>query len=368
MKQIEKTSKIRDLLTASVGEGVDLDALRVYEAIAFNTLPIRKEHTLYKGARADRNFLLEMARRVAGESVPVQIQHNKEPLPIGRVFHGEVVDQGVESELRVLFFLDPTANEQATKIEAGSVDQVSVSVMSKQLLNSVSGFDYLGPDASYENHWSGDDGKGNVLGKNGVYAQMRGLNTWFEMSLVGQGGATNARIVARDKSHFGDAYERLAASGMNPSALVLNASPTKEQAMDFSALITDISAKSTEIANLNLQVTTLTAASEAAAAELAAAQTRVTELEAQVAGQADVAALTASRDEAMAALSAVAQKVLTKAGKVNEQLPAEVAALSALIEENAAVLVIAPNGNAKESVTDLTVAPTPRASAFRSAR
>jgi hypothetical protein len=99
MKQIEKTQRIRDLLKASAGE-VDIDALRVYEAIAVNTLPIRKEHYLYKEARADRNFLLQMAGELKRESRPVQIQHDKEPLQIARVFHGEVVDMGVESDFR----------------------------------------------------------------------------------------------------------------------------------------------------------------------------------------------------------------------------------------------------------------------------
>ena len=369
MKQIEKTQRIRDLLTASAGD-VDIDALRVYEAIAFNTLPIRKEHYLYKGARADRAFLLEMAAELKRESRPVQIQHDKEPLPIGRVFHGEVKDVGIESELRVLFFLDPTADEQATKIEAGTVDQVSVSILPKQLLNSKSGFDYFGPEATSENLWSGMDPDGNQLGKNGVYGQFRGLANFWEMSLVGQGGAQNARIVSRDKSHFGESYERLAATGMDPNSLVLNLTSTKEPNMDLSALVADLTSKTADLTKAQLdlasatsKVTTLEATVAEHVATIAELNTKLAE-----ASAADVAGLTAGRDEAVAALSAVAKTVLTKVGKLDVEVPADVAALSALIEEHSAVLTIKPNGISHDKPSDLSAAVPTRASAFRLSR
>src|SRR5690606_32972543 len=193
-----------------------------------------KRHPLYNGSRVDRSMLLEMAAELGRETRPVQLMHDKDELPVGRVFHGEVVDQGTESELRVLFFLDPTANKEATKIEAGAIDQVSVSVLSKHIYNSVSGFDYLGPDATFEHIMSGTDPDGNTIGENGVYGRMVGLDQWFELSLVGMGGARNARIVSRDESHFGSSYQKLAASGLDPNALVLVASTsTRKQNMDL---------------------------------------------------------------------------------------------------------------------------------------
>ena len=366
MKQIKKTPAIIALLTASAGE-VDVAALRVYEAIAFNTLPIRKEHYLYKGARADRSFLLEMAAELTRESRPVQIQHDKEPLPIGRVFHGEVVDTGVESELRVLFFLDPTANSQATKIEAGTVDQVSVSILPKQFLNSKSGFDYFGPEATSENLWSGTDNDGNQLGKNGVHGQMRGLANFWEMSLVGQGGAQNARIVARDKSHFGQSFERLAATGMDPNSLILNATAHKETPMDLSALVADLTSKTADLttAQITLAATTenVTALEATVTTHVATIAELNTQLEAAKA--VDTAELTAGRDAAVAALSDVAKTVLTKVGKLDVQLPTEVAALSALISEHSSALVIKAGGSADDKPVDLGATAPARAAAFR---
>jgi hypothetical protein len=371
MKQIEKSQRIRDLITASAGD-VDVDALRVYEAIAFNTLPIRKEHPLYKGARADRAFLLEMASELARESRPVQIQHEKEPLPIGRVFHGEVVDTGVESELRVLFFLDPTANDEATKIEAGSVDQVSVSILSRQLLNSKSGFDYLGADATYDHRWSGVDPDGNQLGKNGVYARMVGLAKFFEMSLVGQGGAQNARIVSRDRSHFGEAFERLAASGVDPNSLVLTATatPPKDKSMELAELVTNLTNTTADLTNAKRDLTDATGKVTALEATVTERDATIVELNTQLAASkaVDSAALTTERDAAVAALSEVAKGVLTKVGKINEQLPATVAELSALIAEHSNALVIKVGGTSDATPADLSSQPSRSASAFRSAR
>lgn len=371
MKQIEKTQSIRDLLTASAGD-VDIDALRVYEAIAFNTLPVRKEHPLYKGARADRQFLLEMAAELKRESRPVQIQHNTSPLPIGRVFHGEVVDTGVESELRVLFFLDPTANAEAAKIEAGSVDQVSVSVLAKQMLNSASGFDYFGPDADIENIWSGTDNDGNKLGVNGVYAQMRGLDKFFEMSLVGQGGAQNARIVSRDRSHFGASLERLAASGMDPNSLVLIATSSKEISMDLSTLVADLTSKTADLTNAQRDLALSTEKVTGLEATIATQTATIDDLNAQLtaAKAVDVQTIEAARDAAVAALSDVAKAVLTKVGKLDlvASLPTTVTELSALIDEHSNALVIKPNGAANDKPADLTSASAPAVSAFRSAR
>ncbi|MBC2806558.1 hypothetical protein ACCS91_33390 [Rhizobium ruizarguesonis] len=371
MKQIEKTPAIRALLAASAGD-VDIDALRVYEAIAFNTLPIRKEHPLYKGARADRAFLLEMANELKRESRPVQIMHDSSPLPIGRVFHGEVVDVGVDSELRALFFLDPTADAEATKIEAGSVDQVSVSVLAKQMLNSKSGFDYFGSDSSSDNIWSGMDNDGNQVGKNGVYARMVGLDKFFEMSLVGQGGAQNARIVSRDRSHFGQSLERLAASGMDPNSLVLlaTATPPKDTSMDLATLVTNLTATTADLTNAKRDLTDSQGKVTTLEATITEQTTKITDLEAQLAAAkaVDVAAVTADRDAAVAALSEVAKGVLTKVGKVNVELPQTVTELSALIAEHSNTLVIKPNGTSQDAVGDLGSQPVRAASAFRSAR
>ena len=363
MKQILKNESILTRLRQSLGETADVESLRVYEAIALNTQPLRKNHPLYREARVDRTFLLEMAAELGKESRPVQIMHDSDPLPIGRVFHGEVVDRGVESELRVLFCLDPTSNAEATKIEAGSVDQVSVSIMPKQIICSASGFDFLGDESDISNIITGTDPDGNVLGENGVYGKMIGLRDFYELSLVGRGGARNARIVSRDKSYFGSSYEQLAASGRDPNLILLEATMRKND-MDLTQLVeqlttakADLTLKGSEITSLNTQ--------------LEASATKISELEAKLTDAGDPAvaleakdkevseAVTAKeeaeteRNSAVEALQEVAKTLLTASGKPNAEVPTTVAELNSLITETKETLasVLVAGGRAVD-VTD----------------
>lgn len=330
MKRMTLTPQIETHLRRSLGAEADLSNIAVFEAIALNTLPLRKAHPIYKDARMDSSVLYEMAAALNLESRPVQVQHDTSTTPIGRVFHGEVVDS---SELRVLFFIDGTEEDHIKKVENGTIDQVSVSVLTKQILNSVSGFDYLGPDADWDNFYSGNDGEGNILGQNGVFARLVGLDSFFEMSLVGQGGARNARIVRRDESHFGSSYQKLAASGIDPNAYVLAASATKEPEMDLSELVTKLTSKEVELHTANTRIAEL----EAQVATLTTKETELTEqvatLTAAAEGQADVAAITKERDDATVALKSVAGVLLTASGKATDALPETVAELSTLIDE-----------------------------------
>lgn len=328
MKRISLTPEIETHLRRSLGADADLSQHVVFEAIALNTLPLRKSHPIYKDARMDTGVLYEMAMALVAESRPVQIMHDKEVLPVGRVFHGEVAD----NELRVLFFIDPSEASTISKIENGTVDQVSVSVLTKQILNSVSGFDYLGPDADFEHFFSGTDNDGNTIGENGCYARLVGLDSFFEMSLVGQGGARNARIVGRDESYFGSSYQKLAANGIDPSVFVLAASAsTKEPEMDLTELVAKLTSKEVELHDA-------TKSNEALTAELATLKTERDELKAELDAlkaneTVDVAELTTERDNAVVALKNVASVLLTASGKLEADLPDTTAELAALIEE-----------------------------------
>lgn len=344
MKQINKTPEISTVLRQSVGPSVNIDNLAVYEAIAFNNRPVRKNHPLFKGAIADRSLLLEMAAALSIESRPVQIQHDDGDLPSGRAFHGKVVDKGSESELRVLFFVDKSEAALMNKIDSGTVDQVSVSIVPKKMLNSKSGFDYLGPEATAENIWTGTDNDGNTIGKNGVYARMVGLDNWFELSLVGMGGAENARIVSHDESYFGSSYSKLAASGVDPSVFLLEAS-TENHTMDPKDFIEKISNLSASNATLTADIASLTTAKTALEAQVAELQKKVDEAgtpdAALATAQADlttktaeVETLTADNAKAVEALQLVAKSVLAASGKVDAEVPKTVAELTALIEES----------------------------------
>lgn len=351
MKQIQKTQDIINRLSQSVGTDVDVDTVSIFEAIALNTLPLRKRHPLYNGSIADRSLLLEMAVDLSRESRPLQIMHDSSPLPIGRVFYGEVVDRGNVSELRVLFFVSKTEEDTIAKIDNGTVDQVSVSVLPLHIYNSVSGFDYLGPNATSDNMWSGTDPDGNTLGENGVYGRLVGLDSWFEMSLVGQGGARNARIVSRDASHFGSSYQKLAASGVDPNALVLVAS-TRNEKMDLETLVASLTETKASVIVKDSEIASLKAA-------LAERDSKIADLEAQLssidpeveATTAKLTEVTEERDSAFATLSSVAKKVLTAAGKVTDEVPETITELSSVIENTTSELaaLLVSGGRSKEA-------------------
>lgn len=376
MKQIQKTPNIVAKLAA---QGLASDDVVVYEAIALNTLPLRKQNILYKNAVTSRGILLEMAAALEAETVPLQIMHDGYELPIGRVFQGEVRDTGAESELRVLFAVSKTETKRIADIDAGIVDQVSVSILPKQILNSVSGFDYLGQTATVDNVYTGNDGKGNVLGQNGVFAKLVGLASWNELSLVNRGGAQGARIVAKDNSIFsGEQVQRLAASGLDPNRLLLNTTATLETSdVDLTNLVTQLTDTKVELAGATAKVTTLEAAS-------AAKETRIAELEAQLTAAGDsVAALSAKdatiaeRDAkiaelepAVAALQDIAKALLAAKGDVNPTLPQDVPALTAIISEAKTGLSAVLVAGARATTADATTpASRPAVSgAFRAAR
>lgn len=332
MKRLPLNPSIEHHLRRSLGADADLAAVAVFEATAINTLPIRKTHPIYKDARMEVGVLHEMASEIIKESLPVQIQHDTEPLPVGRVFHGEVHPIGSDFELRVLFFIDATEQTVVDKIETGSVDQVSVSVLTKQALNSVSGFDYFGEDAAFDNIWSGDDGEGNVLGQNGVYARLVGLDQFYEMSLVGKGGARNARIHRRDQSYFGSSFEKLAASGIDPNVFILAAS-IEEPKMDLTELVEKLTTKEVEVARLTDQLTTLQA-------EKDALTTKVVELEARPEPE-NVDQVKADLSAAQAALKDVAKTILTASGQQDAEVPEDTSAVIALVEGKKADLTAA---------------------------
>ncbi len=283
MKQIELDDTLRAKLRERAPD-VDPTKIAVFRAAALSTAPIRKRHPLYNGAVVTEALLGEMRDELHKESRPLQIMHGSsdgDQLPIGRVFDAEL-SQGTgpngATELRTLFWIDTEHLELVNKVNSGTIDQVSVAFLSKSIKSSKTGFDFLGPKASFENVWGGVDDQGNKMGTDGAHAILDGLDGWYEMSLVGQGGALGAKILSGGQLH-------LSASNQDVSPLVLQLSsgtsptppkpePKKDtfdmDAKEFAALIAENAAKlanaerdrdvaKAEVTTLTAQVTTLTA-------------------------------------------------------------------------------------------------------------
>jgi hypothetical protein len=364
MKQIAKTPQILARLQKAAGDGVSTDDLAVFEAIAFNTLPLRKSGALYNKAVAESGVLLSMAEEINRESLPVQINHDSTPLPIGRVFLAEVQNTGSGAELRVLFFVGKEEQKHIQKIDNGVVDQVSVSILPKQIVCSECGFDFLGPKAEFDHIYSGIDDKGHQMGKDGVHARLVGLDKFFEMSLVGRGGAQNARIVAGDNATL----TRLAAGGHDPNKMILSAT-ARTSLMDMEALIAQLTDAKAAKAVTEAENVALKAAATASTA-------KITSLEAQVAALPDVAAkdteitsLKAELTAAVVALKDFAGKILVASGDLVTKPTEKVAELTALIAEKApkVSLILAAGGKGQEASAP-TIVDAPRTQSLNAFR
>jgi hypothetical protein len=322
-------------MVASFGAEANLDTLVVYEAIAANQMPLRRNRGLYKGARFTPGMMREMAAAVAAESVPLQLQHNTEPLPVGRVFAAEVYDD----ELRTLFAVNQeTQPALISDLDAGVVDQVSVGILPSRLLCSECGWDYMGEGATFENFWTHTCANGHTVGEDAVFVWMAALETFMEQSLVGKGAVRGPKIVAPSESQFAKSttVRRLAASAEQAGLFVCSGIPEpsrkENKNVDMEKFLAQLTASASEAATAKAQLAVLTAQLGDREATIATLQARVTELEtAAAAPNSDV-------ETAVAVLTEIATRSAVALGEQTPAVPKTVSELQAFIAERQAKL------------------------------
>ncbi len=213
MKRIPLTAEITANLRRAYGADADLSAMVVYEVVMANTNPIRKKG-LYEGARLQENTLNELVAAVNAESIPLLHSHNSENLAFGRVFFAA----RSYSEARALIALSSKEHpEMIDKLDSGTLDQVSIGLLPQHLNCSQCGFDYLGADATWENVMGQTCPEGHTIGVDGTHLKIDGVDMFYELSIVSQGGLQGARVVGSSDSMF----SRLAASnGKDAGALL----------------------------------------------------------------------------------------------------------------------------------------------------
>ena len=329
MKQVAKTQQVVDRLRAAFGPDVDVSKLPVYEAVALNTMPLRKSGGLFKGAVPTQRTLTDMASSINAESAPIQVMHDTDTTPFGRAFYCEVIGD----EARTLFTVtDPV---KATSIDNGTIDQVSVGFMPASITCSACGWDYLGADATMDNLWGLVCANDHTLGDNGVHGVLDGVASFYELSLVGKGAAQGARIVGPSESRLqGLPQYRLAASA-GIGGVHLTATPKDNSSVDLTALTASLTAATTEAATTKVHLTAAECARDQALTQLATANAKIVELEAGP-KQADLEAANASVAAATAALKTEATTILTACGKQMDLEGKDASALLAIIGEHRA--------------------------------
>jgi hypothetical protein len=230
-------------------------------------------------------------------------------------------------QTNVLFYTTPDKASLVSDIENSVIDSVSLGVLSEHALCSECGFDYFGDDASPMNFWDRTCPEGHTIGEDGVHLNLTGVDGVYELSLVSTGAVQNSKIVSGSKAVVGAAStQRLAASGVDPCALILRASGTlpKSPAQPKESLMADAAQFEGLVEKLTtarVDLATTTTKLEASVAEVATLKEQIaslttenTDLKAKQANPeempAKLAAVTAELDSLKVFLSAQAKKAV----------------------------------------------------------
>lgn len=357
MKQIPITPELRAKIQAAVGADVDPSNFAVFESISLNNLPLPgKAGTIFEKAVVSEVTLRQMADSInSGNTLPLIWSHDPEQVPKGRVFSADLSKGPLgETELRTLWYVDPTETTLIDKLNAASIDEVSVSFLASQILCSDCGFDYR--EADLVSLVSRTCDEGHEIGVDGVHARLVGLSVFSELSLVSRGAAKDAKIVGKSQSKLSAPLQQLAASGVDIDKLLLTAS-RGEWNVDLDTLVTSLSDTkadlkvskaneerlAAEVVTLSESNTSLTEQVETLTADLEAARAASKEAELEEA--------TAELAEAKGLLVDMFTKLAVANGETNPVVPETIAELKAGIEDRQSKLTaILPVGGA--STTD----------------
>lgn len=329
---------------------MDTAGLAVFEARSLTTEPI-SQAGFFNGARVSHGTLSEMAAFLAqdGKAIPLMTMHNKQMLPIGRIFKASTFSMANgETELRSLFYIPADKASFAQDIEQALIDEVSVGVETQHAFCSECEFDYMGKDATIMNFLNMECANGHTVGEDGAHVRMVGLSAWKEQSLVARGAAKDAKILAYGKQKLAsDNPTQLAANGISRSAFSVQANFSLDSEIKFKPKENKMPGIEIELAEKNSQltaklaladksVTDLTASNTKLTADLAAAVAKVTTLEAAQSG--DIKTLTAAKDKAEAdlktatdALKPHLEAAMVAGGLAQDKVPADFSAMLEMV-------------------------------------
>lgn len=352
MKQLDMTPALSAMIQKAVGTDVDPSKLAVFETVMLNTKPLPgKRGALFENAVVQPITLKQMADHINNEGghLPLVSDHELMGAPKGRLFHaGLDLDADNTLELRGLFYLDETEAPTIAKLNAGSLDEVSVAFLSKAFNCSECGWDYFGPEAKADNIWDRTCKNGHQIGKDGVHGDMVGLNQFIETSLVARGAADKPKIVGKSQSKLApEGLKLLAASGFETDALVVQASIGKKEEtnMDLNAAILQVSQLSVKTGELTAQLSAAERDRDGRTTQLSAAEGTIRDRDAEIVTLKGNVAELEKRPDAKAGADLTA--ALTYLGDVYDRLtvasgkpkvegdarPKDVAAFTAAIDE-----------------------------------
>lgn len=380
MKQVTKTPAIVAQLKAAYGPSASVNDLAVFRTSMMNTLPLRKSSGLYKGATNSVELMGQMAAAVNGESIPVNTIHGAGDVTdiVGRLFAASVEN----AELMGLVAIDGVNHPDiVSKMDNGTIDQVSVGLIPSSMQCSSCSFDFCGPDATFDQICTATCGNDHVMGSDAAHLNVVGLGMFYELSLVPMGAVNGARVV--DPASYSEPL-RLAASAQGKTAFAVefSATPKEPAPLDTKEFTAAITASAVEVGTLTAAMVVKDTALTAANLEITGFKAKIVELEAAAVefGKSELATVKADAEEARALVASVvvhvtaeAKKILTACGiKDHSTIPTEIPAILSLIDEKRAAFAAAiPVGGASNAsasdVKDVLTLPRPT-SAFSAPR
>jgi len=282
MKELTKTPFITALLSKTVGEGVDVSNLHVYEVTATSTIALRgKGGTVFHKAKISPNTIAQLAQQVNRDAVPLMMDHDMRGTPYGKFFYAEAIprDDG-EVELRGYLYVDSSEEKILTKLNSGSIDEVSIQFHQSKMLCSECGFDYMEAAANddYMPFIKLECDEGHKIGENGVHTNLVGVEEVFELSLVSRGAAKNSKIIAPSDAKLGQEAQRLAAAGVELGNYYCTASASDEgvEEVNFESFMTQLNTVNGEKQNLAVELSDVKS-------KLSAEEQKVSDLNSQIA-------------------------------------------------------------------------------------
>ena len=203
------------------------------------------------------------------------------------------------------------------------------------MLCSECGFDFMSPEASFDNLFNQTCPNEHVIGEDGAFIRLIGLDRWLELSLVSIGASSKPKILGRTKHRLGEeAFSQIAADGGIPEAVVLYAQmkgfnmpgdkKSGDTTVDLSPITEALAAATATLATLTESMTALQAdmaelkAAVPASADAEEAATAAAEVQAslEVANE-QVSTLEASETELKAQVTSLEASAALKAGGVS---------------------------------------------------
>lgn len=368
-RQVEKTDRIAELIRrATQDPEFNVDSVAIFEARAFNTRPVSKKGTIWEGAVHSVDMLREMSDLFAkGETVPLLAQH-RSGLPLGQVFYSEPVRApDGEFDLHTLFYLPKSEDALIKRLDANVVKETSVGVRPKALLCNKCGFDFMAEDTTWEHLYERTCENGHTIAKDGTRLLGKGLDRWFELSLVDRGAASDTAVLSPSQQVLGKKIVGLAARDAGDRRPYLIASfsaqePTdppkhgaKKNVDEIVELKADLTVANRDLKAAQESVTALTAERDALKKTVGELQTT------------DAAKLKPSLDAAMTFLKEQATASLAALGRPVENLADTAEGLIETIKKNRELLaaVIPAGGVSGPSVDDANKPITRNYGAFK---